>query len=159
MADLCLLMYIHEGVSKLVRNGYRMWNMWYSNLEINIYFSTYLHQHWYTCPTVLPVRRNPQHRSLLTVVSATSAPPFQTSSSSAKRLPPRLNRFMRQTLPTVNRKYFFMNIICLESFCPQKKTHNRTLLFSSVSSSTVAILTTETSLWNLFACISQSDFR
>jgi hypothetical protein len=29
------------------------------------------------CPFALPVRRNPQHRSLLTVVSATSAPPFQ----------------------------------------------------------------------------------
>jgi hypothetical protein len=36
-----------------------------------------LHQHWYTCPIALPVRRKPQHRSLLTLVSATSAPPFQ----------------------------------------------------------------------------------
>jgi hypothetical protein len=36
-----------------------------------------LHQHWYTCPIALPVRRNPQHRSLLTVVSATSAPTVQ----------------------------------------------------------------------------------
>jgi hypothetical protein len=31
-----------------------------------------LHQHWYTCPVALPVRRNPKHRRLLTVVSATS---------------------------------------------------------------------------------------
>jgi hypothetical protein len=46
-------------------------------------------------------------------------------------LPPRLNCFTRQTLPTVNRKHFFMNIICTESFCTQK-THNRTLLFGSI---------------------------
>jgi hypothetical protein len=54
--------------------------------------------------------------------------------------------FMRQTLPTVNREHFFMNIICMESFCPQKST---TECCSSVahSSSTIAILTTETSLW------------
>jgi hypothetical protein len=25
-----------------------------------------------------------------------------------------------------------MNILCIESFCPQKKTHDRTLLFSSI---------------------------
>jgi hypothetical protein len=39
-----------------------------------------LHQHWYTCPIALPVRRNPQYsyRSLLITDSATSAPPFQS---------------------------------------------------------------------------------
>jgi hypothetical protein len=36
-----------------------------------------LHQHWYTCPIALPVRRNSQHMSLLTVMPANSAPPFQ----------------------------------------------------------------------------------
>jgi hypothetical protein len=37
-----------------------------------------LHQCWYyTCTIGLPVCWNPQHRSLLTVVSATSTPPFQ----------------------------------------------------------------------------------
>jgi hypothetical protein len=36
-----------------------------------------LHQHWDTCPISLPMRRNPKHRSLLTVVSANSAPPFR----------------------------------------------------------------------------------
>jgi hypothetical protein len=35
------------------------------------------HQNSYTRPIALPVRRNPQHRSILTVVSATSVPPFQ----------------------------------------------------------------------------------
>jgi hypothetical protein len=87
-----------------------------------------LHQHWYTCPIALPVRRNPQHRSLLTVVSATSA---STSSSSGNICHPAVNRFTRQTLPTVNRKHFFMNSLWIESFCPQK-THNRTLLFGSI---------------------------
>jgi hypothetical protein len=44
---------------------------------------------------------------------------------------PVVNCFTQQTLPTVNRKHFFMNIVCIESFCPQK-THNRTLLFCSI---------------------------
>jgi hypothetical protein len=53
--------------------------MWYSNLQKNIYFSTYHPPtFWYTCPIALPVHRNPQHRSLLTVVSAITAPPFQS---------------------------------------------------------------------------------
>jgi hypothetical protein len=57
-----------------------------------------------------------------------------------------MNRFMEQTLPNINRKHFFMNIICTESFCPQKRT---TEGCSSVeySSSTVTILTTETNIW------------
>jgi hypothetical protein len=38
-----------------------------------LFFRHILHQHWYTCP----VRRNPQHTSLLTVVLATSTPPFK----------------------------------------------------------------------------------
>jgi hypothetical protein len=57
--------------------------------------------------------------------------PVSASSSIAKRLPPRLNCFTRQTHPTVNRKYFFMNIPCIESFCPQK-TQNRSLLFGGI---------------------------
>jgi hypothetical protein len=50
-----------------------------------------------------------------------------------------------KTLLTVNRKYLFMNILCTVSFCPQKRTTERC---SSVVyfSSTVVILTTETSL-------------
>jgi hypothetical protein len=67
----------------------------------------------------------------LTVVSATFASPFQLLSS-AKHLPPRLNRFTWWTLPTINRKPFFMNILSTESFCPQK-THNRMPIFSSTS--------------------------
>jgi hypothetical protein len=33
---------------------------------------------------------------------------------------PSCEPLMRQTLPTVNRKYFFMNILCIETFCSQK---------------------------------------
>jgi hypothetical protein len=36
-----------------------------------------LHEHPYTCPIALPMRRNPQHGNLLTAVSANSFPPFQ----------------------------------------------------------------------------------
>jgi hypothetical protein len=39
---------------------------------------------------------------------------------------------MGDTLPTVNRNRFLMNILSIESFCTQKKTHNRTLLFGSI---------------------------
>jgi hypothetical protein len=83
-----------------------------------------------TCPIALPVRRNPQHRSLLTVVSATSTP---------LRLPNVLERISRPSCGplyetnTSHRKYetLFMNIIYTESFCPQKKKDNRKLLFCS----------------------------
>jgi hypothetical protein len=40
-------------------------------------------------------------------------------------------RLMRHTLPTVNMKHLFMNILCIGSFFPQKK-NNRTLLFGSI---------------------------
>jgi hypothetical protein len=78
------------------------------------------HQHWYTCPKALAVRRNPQHRSLLTVVSATSATPFQPLRHQRNVCDPAVNRSTRRTLPTVNRKHSFMNILCIESSCPQK---------------------------------------
>jgi hypothetical protein len=48
-------------------------------------------------------------------------------------------------LPTVNSKHFFMNILCIESSCTQKRTAD--LCSSAVySSSNVAIFTTEISL-------------
>jgi hypothetical protein len=104
--------------------------MWYLNLE-NIFISRHiLHQHWYTCPIALPGRRNPQRRSLLTVVSATSAPLFQLLRHQRNVCHPVVNRFTLQILPAVNRKHFFMNILCTESFCEQK-SQKRTLQFVS----------------------------
>jgi hypothetical protein len=60
---------------------------------------------------------------------------------------PVMNRFTWQTHPTVERKSFFMNILCIESIFPEEYTHNWKLLFGSISATTVAIFTTETSLW------------
>jgi hypothetical protein len=79
-----------------------------------------------------PVRPNPQHRSLFTAVSATSAPPFQPLRHQRNVCRPVVNRFKRQSLPSVKRKRFFMDILCTESFCRHKETHNRTLLFGSI---------------------------
>jgi hypothetical protein len=80
-----------------------------------------LRQRRYACPIALPVRRNPQHGSHLTVVSATSGSPLQLLRHQRNIFHQVVNRFTRQTLPTVNRKYFFINILCIESFCLQKK--------------------------------------
>jgi hypothetical protein len=80
------------------------------------------------------VRRDTQHLSLLTVVSATSAPPFQPLRHQRNFCHQESNfstKLSRQTLPTVNRKHFFMNIFALSPFA-HKNTHNRTLLFGSI---------------------------
>jgi hypothetical protein len=55
-----------------------------------------------TYPIALPVHRNPQHRSLLTVVSATSQSPFhhlRLRTSLREFLEPVVKSFMPQTLP------------------------------------------------------------
>jgi hypothetical protein len=54
-----------------------------------------------------------------------------------------VSRFTRQTLPNINRKHF-MNILFVESFCTQKKGTTESCSSVLHSSSTVAILTTET---------------
>jgi hypothetical protein len=46
-------------------------------------------------------------------------------------LEPVVNRFTRQTLPSLYRKYFFISILCSESSCTQK-THNGTLISVSI---------------------------
>jgi hypothetical protein len=67
----------------------------------------------------------------LAVVSATSAPPFPPLRHQRKVCHTTVNRFTWQTLPTVIMNIFFMNILYIESLCPEKKTQNRTLLFGS----------------------------
>jgi hypothetical protein len=54
-----------------------------------------------------------------------------------------VNRFTQQTLPTINRKHFFMNFLPIGCFCPHKNTHNRRCYSVVNFSSTVAISTTE----------------
>jgi hypothetical protein len=61
-------------------------------------------------------------RCLLTVVSATSALPFKPLHHQRNVCHPAVNHFTQQTLSTLNRKHFFMNILLFESFCPQKHT-------------------------------------
>jgi hypothetical protein len=84
------------------------------------------------------MRPNSQHRSFFSVVLATSAPPFQPLPHQRNICHPVANRFTQQTLPTVNRKHFFKNILYIESFCPQK-THTESCSSLVHSSSTVAI--------------------
>jgi hypothetical protein len=114
---------------------------WKKNISRHI-----LRQHRYTCPIALPVRRHPQHRSLLTVVSATSASPFQPLRHQRNFCHPVVNCFTRQTLPTVNMKHFFMNVF-IEALYPQKKRTTERCSSVGYFSSMVAILTTETNFW------------
>jgi hypothetical protein len=147
---LAILTWEEESVNRSQMDTKRK-NMWCSNLGGKTYISRHnLHQHWYTCPIALPVRRNPQHRSLLAVVSATSAPPFQHLRHQRNVCPPVVSRFMRQTLPTVNRKHFSMNILYIESFYILRV---KRCSLGVQSSSRDANLTTETSLWTC-ACAS-----
>jgi hypothetical protein len=96
----------------------------------NIYFSTYPPPTLYICPIALPMRRNLQHRSILTVVSITFALLLQPIRQQRTVCHPVVNRFTQQTLPTVNRKHFFTNMLRSESFFPTK-THNIILLFGN----------------------------
>jgi hypothetical protein len=107
--------------------------MLYSNRGKTCISRHIIHQHWCTSPIALPVHRNPQHTSFWLL----SQPlrhlrliirDFRTSLR--EFLDTVVNRFTRQTLPTVSRKHFFTNTLCIESFLPQK-THNRALLFGS----------------------------
>jgi hypothetical protein len=122
--------------------------VWYSNLYKTFISRYILHQHWYTCPIALPVRWKQQHRSLLTSVAATCATPFHLRLSNVlERISwPNYERITRQTLPTVNRKYFFTNILCIETFCSQRKCAIERCSAIVHSSNSVAILTTETNL-------------
>jgi hypothetical protein len=52
---------------------------------------------------------------------------FVISETFATFLDPAVNRFTRQTLPTVNRKHFFMNILCTESFLSTKNAQTTAL--------------------------------
>jgi hypothetical protein len=109
--------------------------MWYWKLggKKTFIFRHIIHKPWYICPIALPVRRNRQHISHLTVFSIISAPPFQPLRYQRNVCHPDVNRFTWQTLPTVNRKHFFIHILYTEYFCRQKKKENaqKLLLFCS----------------------------
>jgi hypothetical protein len=88
--------------------------------EITFISRHILQQHCHTYPIALPVRRNPQHRSVLTVVSATFALGRASSATLRDFLDTIVNHFTQHILPIVNRKHFPMNILTILSFCPQK---------------------------------------
>jgi hypothetical protein len=64
----------------------------------------------------------------LAVVSATSAPPFQPLRHQRNVCHPFVNRFTRQTLPTVSRKHFFMNILALSPSTRKKSSQQNAAL-------------------------------
>jgi hypothetical protein len=111
--------------------------MWYSNLEKNIYISTYppptlIHlSHRFTSASKPAAQKS--FDCCLSHFRTWSAIICDFRTSWGEILDPAVNRFKRQTLSTVNRKHFFMNILCIEYFHPHK-THNRTLLFRSILS-------------------------
>jgi hypothetical protein len=72
--------------------------------------------------------KHPQQRSLLTVVSATSASLYQPLRHQRNVCHPVMNRFTRQTLPTISRKHFIMIILYIESFCPQENAQSNDAL-------------------------------
>jgi hypothetical protein len=73
---------------------------------------------------------NLQHRSLLTVVSATSPPPFQPLHHQRNICHVSWPSFepLYVTLRAINGKHFFTNTLCIESFCPQKNAQQTTAL-------------------------------
>jgi hypothetical protein len=87
-----------------------------------------------TLPVVilLSAQINSSTRCTVASVAVSTGRPGRTLSANFELLQriyrPSCERFTSQTLPNVNRTHFFMNILCIESFCPQK-IHNTTLLF------------------------------
>jgi hypothetical protein len=105
--------------------------MWYSNLEKTFISQHILHQHWYTCPIALPVRRNPQHRSIFECCLSHFHTSVSTSSSSAKRLPPSCEPLYKtNTSHCKEEKFLYRHPLHLV-ILPTKR-HNRTLFFGSI---------------------------
>jgi hypothetical protein len=110
------------------------------------HFSTYLHQHWYTYPISLQVRRNPQHRSLLTVVSVTCAAPFQLLGRQCNVCEPLYATDTSHSKQETFLYEYILHWVLLPTGEPQNRMRE---LCSSVvhPSSTVDIWATETSPW------------
>jgi hypothetical protein len=144
---------IRGKVSKWVKNGYKTKIVWYWNLGKKHLFLDVSSTNTDTLiPSLYQCVETRSIEVFWTVLSATSGPPFQPLRHQRNVFHSVMNLFPLQTLHTVNRKRFFMNILCNGSFCPQKRTevHCSSVVYSS---STVFILTTKTSLWTR-ACAS-----
>jgi hypothetical protein len=104
------------------------------NWKKHIYVSTYppptlLHSsHCFTSAS------KPAAQKYFDFVSATSAPPLQPlrhQRNVCHDSRPSCEPLYTKTLPAINRKNFFMNILCIESFCPQKRTKNTALRYNT----------------------------
>jgi hypothetical protein len=109
--------------------------MWHSNLKKkNIYFSIYLPStskhmsHCFTSASKPAALKS--FDCCLSHFRACSGIICDLPTSLREFLEPVVNRFTRQTLPTINKKHLFMNILCIGSFCTQK-LHSRMPLFGS----------------------------
>jgi hypothetical protein len=80
---------------------------------------------------LLSVRINSSIRCTGAYVAISTGRPARALSATFEILWENFSTPLRQKLPTINRKYFFMNILCIESFYSQKN-HNGTLLFGSI---------------------------
>jgi hypothetical protein len=104
---------------------------WYSNLAKTLTSWHILHQHWYACPITLPLVKTcsieVSSSTLCAVASVaiSTGQPGETTcnfqTSLREFLHPVVNCFTWQIFPTVNRKHFLKNTLCIESFCPQKR--------------------------------------
>jgi hypothetical protein len=108
--------------------------MWYSKLEKTFISWHILHQHWYTCPITLPMRRNPQHRSILTVVSANSATEFhrQRLSNVLERISLPSCEPLYATNTSHRKQETFLYEYPFHWVILPTKTHSRTLFFGSI---------------------------
>jgi hypothetical protein len=79
-------------------------------------------------PSLYPCVETHSIEIFFTVVSATSALPFQPLRHQRNIFHPAVKRFTLQTLANTNSKHFFMNIFCIESFCPQKTVQQNAVL-------------------------------
>jgi hypothetical protein len=104
--------------------------MWYSNLKKHLFLNISSTNTDTFVPLLYQYIENRSTDVFSTVVLVTSMPQFQPLHHQRNVCHPVVNIFTWQTFPTINRKHFFMNILCIESFCSQE-THNRTLLFSN----------------------------
>jgi hypothetical protein len=116
--------------------------MWYPKLEKKTFISRHiLHQDWYICSIALAVLWN----SPLTVASAASAPSFQPLRHQRKYAA-KMEPLYATNISQYKQKTFLYEYPLHWVLLPTKNVPKRC---SSVihSSSTVAILTTKTSLW------------
>jgi hypothetical protein len=134
----------YEGEPVNITNGYRTLKNVIFKTGKNIYFSTYrpaeLVPSLYQCVETRSIEVFWLPSQPLRFIICN----FRTSSR--EFLDPVINSFTRQTLPNLKSKYFFINIFA--AILSINKIHTTECFSSAVhSSNTVAILTTETSLW------------